>query len=626
MVFNLDGAPVDPELLGRMAEAAAYRGPDGIRYRVDGNVGLAHLALNSTPESLQELQPLLSADGVLCLTADARVDNRDELYSTLTASGYLQGKDATDADLILAAYRCWGEACPEHIIGDFAFAVWDGRDQKLFCARDPFGIKPLHYSQVGSILCVASEAQQILQHPGVPRRLDEAAMADYLVNNCDDEERTMFLDVRRVPPGHRLIATRSGLRTERYWDIDPGVDIRYGRDSEYEAHFLALFQRAVADRLRSNGPVVGVAMSGGMDSTSIAAVAQRILAAGDGGSRLVAYSYAFDTLAECDERVYSRAVAAQAGFEIEYIDAERFWLLDDPVAFEPSLETPFMSWESLERHMLGRLREQGGRAILTGHGGDSLLAGTPLVCTDRLLRGDLSGFRELAEHARYRQVPYRGLLYTYALRPLIPEAADRLLRRLTGRREVRRGGAGVAGARFRAPDRAPRPAARGAGGASLPEPGAPGALSPRHGARFRRAGCLLVRSQRGALWPGSPPSVPGPAPGGVPARHPGGTALPGRAQQVAAAPGDGWHPAPARPGAPGQDPVRELSGSRPAGAGGAAGGDPARSAGPCRNWGSSTPADCSGRTGITGREKGIQKRGCCCGSLSPWSCGCGGMS
>ena len=77
-----------------------------------------------------------------------------------------------------------------------------------------------------------------------------------------------------------------------------------------------------------------------------------------------------------------------------------------PLAFEPSLETPFMSWESLERHMLGRLREQGGRAILTGHGGDSLLAGTPLVCTDRLLRGDLSGLRELAEHARYRQVPY----------------------------------------------------------------------------------------------------------------------------------------------------------------------------------------------------------------------------
>ena len=330
VVFNLDGAPVDPGLLGRMAEAAAYRGPDGIRYRVDGNVGLAHLALNSTPESLQELQPLLSADGVLCLTADARVDNRDELYSTLTTSGYLQGKDATDADLILAAYRCWGEACPEHIIGDFAFAVWDGREQKLFCARDPFGIKPLHYSQIGSILCVASEAQQILQHPGVPRRLDEVALADHLVNNCDDEERTMFLDVRRVPPGHRLIATRSGLRTERYWDIDPGVDIRYGRDSEYEAHFLALFQRAVADRLRSSGPVVGVTMSGGMDSTSIAAVAQRILAAGDGGSRLIAYSYAFDTLADCDERIYSRAVAAQAGIEIAYIDAERFWLLDDP--------------------------------------------------------------------------------------------------------------------------------------------------------------------------------------------------------------------------------------------------------------------------------------------------------
>ena len=382
------------------------------------------------------MQPLCSADGALCLTADARVDNRDELYSTLTASGYLQGKDATDADLILAAYRFGAKRLPSTSSATSHLRCGTVASRSSSVPRDPFGIKPLHYSQVGSILCVASEAQQILQHPGVLAAAQQVAMADYLVNNCDDEERTMFLDVRRVPPGHRLIATRSGLRTERYWDIDPRVDIRYGRDSEYEAHFLALFQRAVADRLRSSGPVVGVTMSGGMDSTSIAAVAQRMLAAGDVRAALL--------------RIPTRSTpwrsamsASTAGLwrpkpgstsSTSTPSGSGCWTI--PLAFEPGLETPFMSWESLERHMLGRLREQGGRAILTGHGGDSLLAGTPLVCTDRLLRGDLSGFRELAEHARYRQVPYRSLLYSYALRPLIPEAADRLLRRLTGRREV----------------------------------------------------------------------------------------------------------------------------------------------------------------------------------------------
>ena len=181
-VVHFDGAPVDPKVLRQMAEVVAYRGPDGIRYWIDGNVGLAHLALNATPEALRERQPLPSVDGLTCLTADARVDNRSELVRTLTSKGCLQQKDPTDADLILAAYRCWGEACPEHIIGDFAFAIWDGHNRWMFCARDPFGVRPLHYSQVGQTLCVASEAQQVLQHPAMPWRLDEVAMANHPVS------------------------------------------------------------------------------------------------------------------------------------------------------------------------------------------------------------------------------------------------------------------------------------------------------------------------------------------------------------------------------------------------------------------------------------------------------------
>jgi asparagine synthase (glutamine-hydrolysing) len=432
-LVNFDGAPVGPDLLRKMAETVAYRGPDGIHYWVNGNVGFAHLALNATPESLRETQPLVGPRGNVVLIADARVDNRDELISTLTAKGYLQEKDPTDADLILAAYECWGETCPEHIIGDFAFAVWDARKQQLFCARDALGIKPLHYAWAGRTLCVASEAQQILQHPAVPCRLNEVAMADYLVGCFDDEQSTLFVDVQRLPPANRLIATQTGSHTDRYWDIDPAARIIYRRDEDYATHFLDLFRRAVSDRLRTQAGTVGITMSGGLDSCSVAAIAQQTLTRSNGSPRLVAYSYAFDRLKECDERTYSRAMAAELGIEVKYIDAERFWFLGDPVAFCPSLETPFLGWESLERNMLSRLQDQGGRVLLTGQGGDSLLWGSARVYVERLRQGQVGVLWELSRHARERQASYPRLLYTYLIRPLLPEVVIRTVRHLIKR-------------------------------------------------------------------------------------------------------------------------------------------------------------------------------------------------
>lgn len=432
-IYNLDGAPVDPGVLRKMAEAASHRGPDGIRYWMNGNIGLAHLALHVTPESVREKQPLLSRDGLICLTADARMDNRPELIESLTAKGYLLDKEPTDADLILTAYECWGVKCSVHILGDFAFAVWDDRKQQLLCVRDACGVRSLHYSQVGKTLCFASELEQILQHPGVPRRLDEMAMADHLTTNFYDRASTMFLDVRRLPPAHRLIASRAGFRLQRYWDIDPSARTTYHHDEEYAAHFLHLFRRAVEDRLRTRAKVVGIAMSGGLDSCSIAAVAQKSLSTNCGSPRLAAYSWVFDQLKDCDERAYSRAMAEELGVEIEYIPAERFWFLREPVPLRPSLESPFLWNELLVRQMLARFKERGGRVMLTGEGGDSLLRGTRhSIYADRLLRGHIGALWELARHTRQKGRRYHRLLYTHIARPLVPDAVVRWFRRLVG--------------------------------------------------------------------------------------------------------------------------------------------------------------------------------------------------
>ena len=175
-IFNLDGRPVDRELLGRMTDVIAYRGPDRGGIWSDGPVGLGHRMLCTTPESLRETQPLRDERADLCLVLDGRVDNRDELRGALLARG-ARPRDDTDAELVLRAYEVWGEECPKHIIGDFAFAVWDGRRRQLFCARDAIGVRPFFYHLNGQTFMFGTEVRQFFEDPTVRRRPNEIGRA-----------------------------------------------------------------------------------------------------------------------------------------------------------------------------------------------------------------------------------------------------------------------------------------------------------------------------------------------------------------------------------------------------------------------------------------------------------------
>ena len=215
-IVNFDGAPVELEDLQKMARAAAHRGPDGIHYWRNGPVGLVNLALNITPESLRERQPLVGSRGELVLTADARVDNRDELIRTLTTKGFLQDKSPTDADVILAAYQCWGETCPAQIIGDFAFVIWDTRRRRLFAAREPIGMRALYYRLEPHRILFATEIKQILAVPGVPARIFEPSVGAFLAGHAGPRGVD---SLRRHPPaspsacahGGRLGSQRAAL-------------------------------------------------------------------------------------------------------------------------------------------------------------------------------------------------------------------------------------------------------------------------------------------------------------------------------------------------------------------------------------------------------------------------------
>ena len=171
-IYYLDGRPVEGMDVQRMIDSIAHRGPDGCGVWTDGSVGLGHRMLWTTPESLHEKLPLTNKSGDLTITADARIDNRDELISALNFNGRPR-ETITDSEIILAAYEKWGEKCPEELLGDFSFAIWDKRKQIVFCGRDHFGVKPFYYHLSEKIFTYASEIKAMLCLQHVPRRLNE---------------------------------------------------------------------------------------------------------------------------------------------------------------------------------------------------------------------------------------------------------------------------------------------------------------------------------------------------------------------------------------------------------------------------------------------------------------------
>jgi asparagine synthase (glutamine-hydrolysing) len=409
-----------------MARQVPHRAPDGIRFHNQDSVGFAHLALNSTEEAEHELQPLVGDGGRLVLVADARVDNRDELIETLRMPRPEAGPIG-DGALILAAWRRWREDCPRHILGDFAFVVWEVESRTLFAARDPLGVNPLHYARFGDVLCVASEAQQILRHPACPRRLDEEVVARWLVGEVEPDT-TPFVGIRPLPAAHWLAASPAATRTQRYWDINPTSRIRYKRISDYAEHLREVLRQSVAARLRAAGDVIGSEMSGGMDSTTVTAFAHELLR--QSGKKHIVFSFVYPTLKECDESRFIDAVAESLGLDLHRLDGEGNGALDFPQGLLRSPESPATVRNPLSVAVAERLAVRGGRVLLTGNGGDEFMWGNRFSYGRRFWRGDVRVFWEVTRycwsHGHSPWPAWRALFIS----PYVPEVIKRRIRAL----------------------------------------------------------------------------------------------------------------------------------------------------------------------------------------------------
>lgn len=432
-VFNRDGRPVETGAIVKMLDAMAHRGPDGFHVWQHGDVALGHRMFHTTPESLKEIQPHRDETGALVLIFDGRIDNGAELRSLLDEQG-LRARDATDAEVALRSYQCWGEACVEKLLGDFSLALWDARAQTLLCARDAIGIKPLYYFDDGKAFVCASEIAGVLAYTGFDGRLNEGMIGEILANRTPSCDETMYAAIRRLRPAHTMRVGREKTAFRRYFDLDFNKEIRFRDDREYAENFLGLFKEAVRCRLRAVGPVASH-LSGGIDSSSIVCAA---LAMARGGELppldFKTYSIVFPGQ-PWDESGYIREVAKQYGIQSNLFEPLAPDRIDLAESVRKHHDLPEYPSTACGMELRRAAAANGCRVILTGEGGDEWISASPYRLADLLRRGRLAPLlRELRGSVDPEfNIGLARIFVADALLPLFPRWIDKLIRKLAGR-------------------------------------------------------------------------------------------------------------------------------------------------------------------------------------------------
>jgi asparagine synthase (glutamine-hydrolysing) len=375
-ILHLDGSPVDSRLLRDLTDFLSFRGPDAQEIWCDGPVGFGHALLQIASGTPLEKQPV-QLDGRLLIIADARIDARADLLDKLKAKNRTSDSlslSSPDAELIVHAYDTWGEACVEHLLGDFSFAIWDAREKRLFCARDHFGVKPFFYAHTDSCFIFGNTLDCVRMHPSVSNRLNDLAIADFLLFDMhQDLPMTSYADVQRLPPAHSLVCKQGGVTTRRYWELRVTSPVVFQHEQEYLERFRELLDAAVSDRVGQDS--VGVLMSGGLDSPTVAASARRAIMRNGGGFRLYAYTEVFDSLIPHEERHYATLVANALGIPIEYLACDQWKIFER--AGHPEYRTPEPTHSACPSSDVDQLRQVAARSrvALTGFGGDPALCG-----------------------------------------------------------------------------------------------------------------------------------------------------------------------------------------------------------------------------------------------------------
>jgi asparagine synthase (glutamine-hydrolysing) len=408
-IFHRNGAPVERALLKSLAGFLAFRGPDAVSIWWDGPVGLGHALLRTTQESLSEQQPA-SADARFWITSDARLDSRTELIAELQSSGRKVRLNVPDSELILHTYAVWGEQCVDHLRGDFSFAIWDMRTRSLFCARDHFGIKPFYYAHGSDLFLFSNTLKCLRLHPKVSATLNEASVGDFLLFglNCN-EATTTFRDIQRLPAAHCLTISAEGAKCWRYWSPPTHGAIRYSNSKDYVEHFQVLLQEAVADRLRTNR--IGILLSGGLDSSSVAAVANEVSTRRAPDTDIKGYTCVDESQTPDPEGRFAREVGEFLRIPVKFLPMRQLELFDGWDDRELSWPEPIDNPLTANFFESCRIISPHSRVLLSGEGSDNLLDFQMWPYAKSLWQNREWGrlFTQMADFLWVRPFPWRGL-------------------------------------------------------------------------------------------------------------------------------------------------------------------------------------------------------------------------
>ncbi len=457
-LLSLQGAPLDPAVLQRMTDRQAHRGPDGEGFllgwtgenefahklvahtrqwdgRAPVRLALGHRRLAILDLSDRGLQPMSAGDDKCWIVFNGEIYNHRELRTELEGRGYAFGT-RTDTEVLLQAYREWGEDCLGRLQGMYAFAIWDGASGRLFAARDRLGIKPFYYATPGGVFAFASEMKALLACPGLDATPDDDAVVGFLIHaNCDYGERTLLRTVKALPPGHCLTvhAATGQIDVRGYWQLTPqhanGV-----RDSARLEGLRTLLTSTMQSHLVSDVRA-GSCLSGGIDSSTVVSLIGKIWR--EQPDQATALGDRFLTFTSCwkypelDERTYADAVARAAGAESHLVfpSAKDFWETFPKMAWHQDMPFASLSYYA-QWSVMRTARDAGVKVLLDGQGGDEVFGGyakfryaylASLLRSGRLLRfareagamltqGDLNYVLNLRRGYRYLPTRLRRLL------------------------------------------------------------------------------------------------------------------------------------------------------------------------------------------------------------------------
>ncbi|WP_165247371.1 asparagine synthase (glutamine-hydrolyzing) [Paludisphaera soli] len=419
---NGGGREADRAVIEAMTASLAHRGPDGDGVHVAGPVALGHRRL-SIIDVEGGAQPLANEDDSLWIVYNGELYNEPDLKPALEAKGH-RYRTRCDTETLVHLYEEEGDAFVERLNGMFALAIWDGSRRRLVLARDRMGQKPLYYAELpGGGLAFGSEPKALLKHPEVPRDLDPDGLARYLFYEYVPAPYSIWRGVRKLPRGHVLTWEDGQVRVSRFFP--PSADPRDPSPPPFEAaaeRFWGSFRDAVARHRRSDVPL-GVFLSGGVDSSSVAAALCEV----EPAAGVHTFSIGFED-PSFDESAHARAVAAF----LKTDHHERTFSVDQVMELLPQVATwldePFGDASILPTHLLSRFAREHVTVALGGDGADELIAGYPTFEAERaarLYRGLPRPARALAEAAVGRlPVDHRNFSFDFKLKQFLRGAAE----------------------------------------------------------------------------------------------------------------------------------------------------------------------------------------------------------